>query len=118
MRVYRIEHGETGIGPLCARQPNYSISWFELFHDHNSPDTYAEYLKFANKHKMHYDNDNFQYVFGMECLDRLFGLLKENAFDTLEEYGFVLREFEVKNDYVVLPDGQVVFDRDQAIIVG
>lgn len=103
-KIYRFEHKTALIGPLCGGgHIIHNRNWFDLFKLHEPVCCFMEYdTLLPNGVEEHHK-------FGMSTLEGLLDLCYSWTPEDLLEYGFDLYEFEVE-DFVVFPDGQVVYD--------
>jgi hypothetical protein len=99
MKIYRVEHVEHKIGPLCVGGSNITNkSWYEVARDHAAIQDIN--LKFVVEayHK-----------FGLTDVSHLFKIFKKSRWEFLLKNNFRLVEYIVK-DYVIFDDIQVVYD--------
>ena len=114
LKVYRFEHKYIGCGPLCGET---SFSWQTYFKDHDCPRDDVGFPDFERsvKHRDSITDDDHPYFFfGALNLDWLLNLLRHGAEEELEFFDFELMEYEVTEDYYVLGDGQVYFNKSKA----
>lgn len=110
MRVFRWQHTEHGFGPLCGHT---DFHWGDNFKDHNYPsedEAFVSFFGYVTK-----DEQMEPYFFGWNSLELLVGNMFTGAEEALEAAGFELTEWEVSEDFIVLEDGQVVFNRSKAL---
>jgi hypothetical protein len=109
MKIYRFEHKTLGFGPLCNEGCGvHNRRWDDWFKNHTSVDWFDEYEELLP------DGIKRYHKFGMTKLEDLLDLCWSWTTEELLEYGFDVYEFEVE-DFVVFPDGQVVYDSRTAI---
>lgn len=109
MRVYRWQHKESGFGPLCGET---SFNWEFNFKHHKFPcydEGYNQFTKFFSEDKME------EYFFAWDSIENFLEVMEDGAEEALEEWGFEFTEWEVEEDFVVLKDGQVLFNRAKAV---
>lgn len=114
LKVYRFEHTEIGCGPLCAET---SFPWNRFFRDHTSPcelEIFNDFERFVKNRDDVVERNHPDFFFGANDLDWLLSLLRTGAEEALELNDFELMEFEVTEDYLVLDDGQVYFNKSKA----
>ncbi len=112
MKLYRYEHVDTGLGPLCGE---HELNWCKAFDCHRAPMDFVEFVDFAESvgwdHRQ-YRTDT-KYRFGSVSFDRLMDLVKNEKY--LLKEGFVLYEYEVEEEFCVFDDWQIVFNRDKIV---
>lgn len=109
LKIYRWQHKETGFGPLCGKT---GFDWVFHFKHHESPcedEGYLDFCRFFSEEQMK------DYFFAWSSLEHFLEVLEDGAEDALEECGFEFTEWEVHEDYVLLKDGQVLFNRSKAV---
>lgn len=111
LKVYRFEHVEKGVGPLCAKVNMGPYRWDDLFHNHSFPCEDENFIEFERRIIGLGDWDRPEYVFAWDDLDKLLRVLRIGAEPILDRYGFELMEYEIKEDFVVMDDGQVCFNK-------
>lgn len=108
IRVYRWEHKELGIGPLCGET---NFRWKCWFREHKGPwedDAFEAY-------RCSIPELPSQLFYAWSCLPLLLANMYEDAEEALEEAGFELTEWEVdEGDFVLMTDGQVAFLKHKA----
>lgn len=110
MIVYRWEHEHRGHGPLCGKG-DQSWSWFEIFKEHLSPNQFDVFNEYQREHA---NIDTQEHFFAWDCLDKLVGNIQDGKESSLEEAGYVLTAWEVKESFCHMPDGQVFFYKELA----
>lgn len=110
MKVFRYEHEVDGLGPFqCAK---YKYDWlFNPFKNHRSPYDFKEYEDFVKDKPNWMGLARSNYIFGMQSLESLFDLLRFSK-EEMTTYGFVVAVYDVKEDFVCFPDGQVMFNKN------
>lgn len=115
MLVYRYEHIELGVGPLCGET---DFNWIRWIHDHASPNedfAYVEFTKALTYPPFEYRHPD--YFFAFNSLERMKAILKEGAEEALYKNDFMLYVYDLEEDYVVLEDGQVFFNKKKANLI-
>jgi hypothetical protein len=108
-KIYRFEHQTRGFGPMCGDGCEVlRRSWDCFFRYHDPVTSFEEFETWFPKGIQEH------HKFGMSTLDGLLDLCYSWTPEDLLDCGFDLYEFEVE-DYVVFPDGQVVFDSRTAV---
>lgn len=117
MLVYRIEHQELGVGPMCGHKVPGLPVWHHMFYDHQPPCLFNRYEKWR-KSKSSSNRKNI--FFGAKNKDFIRRIIIDfNSLDvinTLTELGFVGVVYEAV-DFVVMHDGQIAFDKPSATLV-
>lgn len=121
MRVYRFEHKSHGYGPYSNKKDKFP--WPFALVDIPGPHEDMGFSRFYEEvinSPLFDDNSESHphYFFGFNCLDKLFDAVLPKGFAVLEEWGYVLTEWEVTEDYYILPCGQVFFNKPNAKRVG
>lgn len=109
MKIYRIEHTNLKIGPLCEEGCRiHGKDWFMIAHDH--PDFFDYQLENLSEN---YISTEYYHKFGCTSFAKILFLFKEGMLEMLKQYNFHVYEFEVKDYYEF--DGQVMFDSRTAL---
>lgn len=110
MKVFRIEHLELGVGPMCGEVAGVDY-WFVNFKEHPIPADYSAFRKFEAANAFGEDH-----VFGVLSEDNLYGLItNRRAVRNLTNNGFALYVYEVTEEFVVFSHiDQVCFNRAKA----
>ena len=112
MIVFRLEHSETGLGPYTTKDGEYEDLLLQLS-SHKAPGDFEEYWVFT-KDMWDPEEDEFlpdEWLFAWESQAHMDDFIC--GVDDL--MGFVVRQYEV-DDYLILPDGQVMFNKLTAIL--
>lgn len=116
IKIYRFEHKETGLGPLCGE---HSIDWNQVFYHHEYPMHSIEFVAFADRFGWDHLGPNRvdgKYRFGCPSIDAIIDLLRDDGEEILNFCDFQLVEYEIdeEDDYCLFYSNQVVFDITQA----
>lgn len=114
LKVYRFEHVEDGVGPLCGKIL-HRFEWEQMFYEHMFPCYDDDFVDFCGGRPGLEDGDRDEYVFGWDDLEKVVAFIKPGAEEILESNGFELMEYEVHKDYVIMKDGQVCFNKKIAL---
>lgn len=101
IKVFRLEHAETGYGPY-AYEPNSSRNLYleSYLRDHEEVFGYPEFDLWSRTH----DFTQYRFSWLDEVYMDQFLVLPE----AIKELGYIVRTYET-NDYLVCRDGQVLF---------
>ncbi len=112
MKLYRYEHVDTGLGPLCGE---HAINWRCVFDTHSAPMWFSEFIEFADMvgwdHRKYLPNT--PYRFGSISFDKMMDLVIDE--EAIKKHGFVLYEYEVEEEFCVFDEWQIVFNRDKIV---
>lgn len=106
IKVYRLEHKLSGLGPFEHGSQYASIVKSLTFH--KDPDTYKDqYSKHTKNH-----------VFGWTSEEAMLNFIKPNREGLFVRYKFTRNVYDVVDqDAIVYPDGQVSFLKDKAQLI-
>lgn len=109
MLIYRIEHSETGKGPMHGG--GNCMRWDLLFYDHPVPHEHDDYCEFMKT------RDEEEYFFASTSQNWLQELMQGHfVVRHLGEHGYKVLVYDVQDDFVVFGD-QVAFNKEKATVV-
>ena len=110
LTVYRLQHKRSLDGPFEHRLKGGGQSKIaSKLIDHKDPNDFPEFCEWRDAQR--FDRDELlppEWVFGWDSVDKLRRFTREGT--QIGRYGFELVWYETDN-YLRLPDGQVVFRR-------
>ena len=112
MKIYRLEHSISAMGPYEHSNSKgiQSGILFELG-AHKEPNKFSEFISWCKDNCIDTKKLPQQYVFGWSSKELYNQFIKKSiAF----KYGFKLSIY-LSESLVTLPDGQVVFDRSKSV---
>lgn len=100
--VYRWEHSETKDGPF--KHSGQIIEVANSTISHKDPETFPIFIEFFKTKNID------EYIFGWISEELCVKFIKKGRIDLMHKHGFKVYSFHT-NEYLILPDGQVVFKR-------
>ncbi len=112
MRIYRLEHSISALGPYEHSNSKGVKSAIVLkLGTHEDPIKFTEFTAWRDDNELGSGQLPKQYVFGWSSKTLYNQFIKKNvAF----KYGFKLSIY-IAESLLTLPDGQVIFDRSQSV---
>lgn len=100
MKVYRLEHKDSGLGPFEHNNGQQSIIEYLIYHDdphdHLSPVVLESVM-----------NDGW--IYGWKNRELIRKFVKPGRQKLVTSHGFIIKRYE-PTTYIMLSDGQVIFD--------
>lgn len=110
MRIYRVEHHETGEGPYVARFDDNEWPGFETAMGLNGKPHDHLWRHPIEGTRFDFDPDTRWAFRSLDKLHEWFGYFGQHGYDVLHEAGFVIAEYEVPRGAVRTYDRQVTYD--------
>lgn len=109
MKIFRFEDAD-GFGPISN-----TADYLDFFKHHKGPTGFKCYREFTDTKPDWMGIRREGYFFGMVSMEALMSLLVKHEYvKELEHYGYTIKEYETDEDYLVFPDGQVMFKKAKA----
>ena len=111
--INRLEHRVSKLGPFMHKGArNYQSKLVLKLNFHSDPDNFEEYKSWIIEKGFDKNNLPSNWVFGWYSEQGRSDFIRSNC--NLNYYKFDWVKYKVK-DYLILPDGQVIFNNDTAL---